>query len=459
MKALEWKNAKSAKARKELSQKTGVMWSVLYELPDIDLPRIVLFDIMHQVFLGVTLSFMERLFHKNFAGKRGSLYDNKKKLKDLEKRMQAVSDKLPSNIAIIKKTFYMFTKNLTAAEIRVFLFVYSCTVLKGIVDDDVYAVWTYMLFAFSVFSARTLKHEDIDKAQKWYAFFLTDYAKLFGNEAIKPNFHFVEHMKEMLEDYGPLSSLSCWVWERFNKLHKEINTNKRDVERQMMRDYVLRQSVWDVVSGLNEGIWATALCKPVIGVLSYLIEGEGSYKDSVYSFTTRIPLVLSSHKRSLELRGKSSSLTLSQDQLAKLNDAVREVYGEDADAMMALGPKCWKRMMIDGKQVCAKNWKNGDESVVRALMMRNSDNQMFVGVVNHVVLVPVMGDGVGAVFVCVEWRKEVTDAEWEEHKQYPGILVSDRCDGEPKWCSVCDIVCPVLTLAASKKVHYVVCLQ
>lgn len=456
--AKEWRDAKTVAEKQRLAKQNGVMWSVLYELPGVDLPRIVLFDVMHQVFLGVTLSFLRRLFSEEFKGKKGNLSGKNAELKKIEGRIKKVNEGLPSKIGILKPDFIKYLDNLTAAEVKVFLFIYSGTVLKGIVDDDVYSVWTYMLFSFSIFSARTITQEDITKGHRWYLWFLSDYAKLFGKSAVKPNFHFCEHMKDMLLDYGPLSSLSCWVWERFNKLHKQINTNNKDVELQMMRDYVLRQGIWDVVSGVEGGMWGKVLSQPVIDVLRPLMEGAGSYKESVYSFCCRIPLISATKYRSFELRGTQSLLRLDDKDMQLFKDCVRRRLGPRTEAIVQNGVTTFKRMMVEGKQVCASDWREGDKRVVRNLLMRDEANNTFIGEVKTIALVKVGGGG-GDVYVCVRWRKSVTDKEWEEHKRYPGIVVSTKFDGEATWWSAADVMCPVLTVTAAKNIDYVVCLQ
>ena len=46
-----------------------------------------------------------------------------------------------------------------------------------------------------------------------------------------PNLHMVQHLAETMRDYGPPSGLSCFAFERFNKVVGETNINNRAIER------------------------------------------------------------------------------------------------------------------------------------------------------------------------------------------------------------------------------------
>ena len=46
-----------------------------------------------------------------------------------------------------------------------------------------------------------------------------------------PNLHVAQHLPETMRDYGPPSGLSCFAFERYNKVMGETNINNRAIER------------------------------------------------------------------------------------------------------------------------------------------------------------------------------------------------------------------------------------
>ena len=50
-----------------------------------------------------------------------------------------------------------------------------------------------------------------------------------------PNLHLMQHEPEVLRDYGPTSAITCFSFERLNKVVGDINTNNRDIERTFSR--------------------------------------------------------------------------------------------------------------------------------------------------------------------------------------------------------------------------------
>ena len=63
---------------------------------------------------------------------------------------------------------------------------------------------------------------------------------LYGKNAITPNMHMHNHLKEVILDYGPVTSFWCFSFERFSGILGSITTNKRSVELQIMRKFILR---------------------------------------------------------------------------------------------------------------------------------------------------------------------------------------------------------------------------
>ena len=63
---------------------------------------------------------------------------------------------------------------------------------------------------------------------------------LYVKNAITPNMHMHNHLKEVILDHGPVTSFWCFSFERFSGILGSITTNKRSVELQIMRKFILR---------------------------------------------------------------------------------------------------------------------------------------------------------------------------------------------------------------------------
>lgn len=73
---------------------------------------------------------------------------------------------------------------------------------------------------------------------------------MYGKKAVTINIHLHCHLKECVNDYGPVYGFWCFAFERFNGILGSTITNNRTVEVQLMRKLVSSRFVWNV--GLPE---------------------------------------------------------------------------------------------------------------------------------------------------------------------------------------------------------------
>ena len=57
-------------------------------------------------------------------------------------------------------------------------------------------------------------------------------------EVITPNMHMHAHLKECIEDYGPLHSFWLYAFERYNGILANIPNNNRSIECQLMNRFI-----------------------------------------------------------------------------------------------------------------------------------------------------------------------------------------------------------------------------
>ena len=69
---------------------------------------------------------------------------------------------------------------------------------------------------------------------------------LYGKHVITPNMHLHNHLKEVILDHGPVTSFWCFSFERFNEILGSTTTNKRFVELQLMRQFLISRQLKDM---------------------------------------------------------------------------------------------------------------------------------------------------------------------------------------------------------------------
>lgn len=77
-------------------------------------------------------------------------------------------------------------------------------------------------FSCSLLCTRYLKKENIQLADRYLQLFCSKYEEVNGKEACTPNMHLHLHLKECLNDYGPLYSFWCYAFERHNGMLGDI---------------------------------------------------------------------------------------------------------------------------------------------------------------------------------------------------------------------------------------------
>ena len=72
-----------------------------------------------------------------------------------------------------------------------------------------------------------------------YSFFqfCKEFEQLYGENACTPNMHLHLHLRNCLEDYGPLHAFWCYPFERYNGILGSMHTNRKSIEPQLMKKF------------------------------------------------------------------------------------------------------------------------------------------------------------------------------------------------------------------------------
>uniref|UniRef100_A0A1X7VCB3 Uncharacterized protein n=1 Tax=Amphimedon queenslandica TaxID=400682 RepID=A0A1X7VCB3_AMPQE len=102
--------------------------------------------------------------------------------------------------------------------------------------------WLLFMKACSSLCTRYLKKENIQLADRYLQLFCSNHEEVNGKEACTPNMHLHLHLKQCLNDYWPLYSLS-YAFERYYGMLGRFLTNQTVKEPQLMRKCLLMQDL------------------------------------------------------------------------------------------------------------------------------------------------------------------------------------------------------------------------
>lgn len=117
--------------------------------------------------------------------------------------------------------------------------IYSVYALHGLLLN----CWHTFVMACRLLAVPTLYHPDLTKAYMLLLKFCRQFEALCGKDYVRINMHFHCHLKECVEDYGPVYSFWCFAFERFNGVLGSTVTKNRSIEIQLMRKFLSEQSV------------------------------------------------------------------------------------------------------------------------------------------------------------------------------------------------------------------------
>lgn len=122
---------------------------------------------------------------------------------------------------------------------------------EGVLPEPDYNCWLLFVRVCSLLLSGAITCNDIELAD--IGMFCSQFQKLYGEEACTFNMHLHMHLKESLMDYGPLHSLWYFSFERYNGILTSYHTNKRGIEEQLMKHFLLDQKVHSLVHSEDMG--------------------------------------------------------------------------------------------------------------------------------------------------------------------------------------------------------------
>jgi len=130
---------------------------------------------------------------------------------------------------------------LVLLQISGWTLVFSVVTLKGIIPTPDLQCWQLFVSACSILCSKLISKGDVDLADQYLLMFCRKFQALYGPESCTPSKHLHLHLKDCVLDYGPVYSFWLFAFERFNGILGAYNTNNRNIEVQIMREFLRHQ--------------------------------------------------------------------------------------------------------------------------------------------------------------------------------------------------------------------------
>ena len=156
------------------------------------------------------------------------------------KEMQKKVDKctVPSSIGKIPLKIESSFDGFTSDEFKNWTLIFSLYALHGLMEKVHIDCWRLFVLACVRICRKRITTADIAVFDSLMLRFCKTFEELYGSENTTPNMHLHLHMKECLEDFGPVYGFWLFSFERYNGILGKTNTNKRSVEFQIVEHFL-----------------------------------------------------------------------------------------------------------------------------------------------------------------------------------------------------------------------------
>ena len=234
--ANDYLGAKTGSQQAELLSKNGVRYSLLLELPYLDIVRFHTIDPMHNILLGTSKHVMKTWIKNEIL--------TSQQLQIIEGRVSKIQS--PYDVGRLPLKISSTFAGFTADQWLNWTLVYSAVALKGLLPQAHYNCWLLYIRACTILCCKLIKKSDVYAADQYLHQFCRNFAALCGAEACTPNMHLHLHLKGSILDYGPVYAFWLYSFERFNGVLGNYSTNNKNIEVQLMRKFINQQKAKDI---------------------------------------------------------------------------------------------------------------------------------------------------------------------------------------------------------------------
>eukprot|EP00047_Mylnosiga_fluctuans_P025090 m.180991 g.180991 ORF g.180991 m.180991 type:complete len:1044 (-) comp9992_c0_seq34:2722-5853(-) len=181
----------------------GVRGTPFWNLATFDVFDDLAIDIMHAVPLGICKTVLAVYMKENLL--------DEAKLKQTETRIEAMNNQLPRRVlhSKLRSDLLSHLGGARAADVSLFVRVYSPYVLEGLLPAQEFAVWLKLQKFCEFVSSYVVHTVDVAYFDQLYRTFLRDFKRMHPAEVLPSNFHLCTHAADNILDFGP--SYTSWA--------------------------------------------------------------------------------------------------------------------------------------------------------------------------------------------------------------------------------------------------------
>lgn len=204
-------------------------------------------DIMHCLFLGTVKSLMKLWFDVKYKEKDFNVSEKKDVVSSYlaNVRPPHCVQRAPQSLDKIK-----FWK---ASEFMAFFFYYSLPVLNLVLYQLHFNHFKLLFLGVSLLCQNSVSENDIIKSQSLLDSFVEQYQVLYGLRHMSFNLHLIRHLPEIVRDFGPLWTTSCFMFENLNGILKSLVHGTQYAGLQVQNNFEIFSQLSTLVDNLQPG--------------------------------------------------------------------------------------------------------------------------------------------------------------------------------------------------------------
>lgn len=215
-------------ARDQKESQLGCRYSILLDLPYFDAPKMLAIDPMHNLFLG-SAKHMISLWIK-----RGLI--NSCKFDIIQRYVDNMI--VPCDVGRIPRKIEHGFSGFKADQFKSWTILFSIPALFDILPSEDLECWRHFVLACRILCKHTITTTDLTIADALLIQFCSRVEHLYGEDAVSPNMHLHGHLKECIQEYGPMQEFWLFSFERYNGILGKQPTNNREIESQLMNRFL-----------------------------------------------------------------------------------------------------------------------------------------------------------------------------------------------------------------------------
>lgn len=223
--ALKHKNCNTEAEQKAIEREFGLRYSAL---PYFDAPRMCIIDPMHNLFLGTAKHFI-------VIWKKLDLLSSEDFISIQQKVDSVVA---PSDIGRTPSKITSGFSGFTAEQFKNWTIYFSLFALKNTLPWRHYNCWLLFVQSCFLLCRRCITQTQIDEADTLIIKFCNSFAELYGKDYCTPNIHLHNHLKDCIEDYGPVYAFWLFSYERLNGIMGSYHTNGKNISAQLFSRFL-----------------------------------------------------------------------------------------------------------------------------------------------------------------------------------------------------------------------------